>query len=96
MKTKERKTLPSPMRKKFLNALNKYGTFVVILNKDGTKFTVYDIDTYDAKREQSAERIKNVKPWLKRQKSVLGPIGSQKLGVHSDLSRMSIYEGQSA
>ncbi|MBI4357823.1 MAG: hypothetical protein HY584_00865 [Candidatus Omnitrophica bacterium] len=87
----EIKKMPTSDRKKLLKKLNQLGRVVVILQKDG-HLRVYDVNQYMQHKVRMGEVIQGHKPWIKRQKSVLGPIGSRALGASDDLSRARIYE----
>jgi len=87
------KNMPNKDRQKILKHLNESGRVVVVLQKNG-RLRTYAVEKYISHVRLMRELIKGHKPWMKRQKSVLGPIGSQPLGIHSDLTRTSIYEGR--
>ena len=80
-------------RENILNKLNHTGRVAVLRQKNG-HLRIYDLDKYLNHKTQMREVIRGHRPWTKRQKPMLGPIGSQALGVHSDLSRAAIYEGR--
>lgn len=90
---KEIKKLPNDDQKKLLRKLCQLGRVVVILQKNG-HLRVCEVDKYLGHRLQMREVIKGHKPWIKRQKPTLGPIGSRALGASDDLSRGVIYEGR--
>ena len=87
------KNIAGSDRKKLLKKLNQIGKVVVILQKNG-HLRVYDASQYLEHKARMREVIQGHKPWIKRQKSALGPIGSRALGASDDLSRGMIYEGR--
>jgi len=94
MKIGQLQSLPREWAKKFLKELNQARRFVVVRSKSGDGVTIYDVEKYFRKSTLQKKAIQNYKPWLGRQKSVLGAIGSQALGANTDLSRATIYEGR--
>lgn len=89
----EMRNMPNSDRRKLLKKLNQLGKVVVILQHDG-HLRVYDVNQYMQHKARMREVIQGHKPWIKRQKSALGPIGSRALGASDDLSRGMIYEGR--
>ncbi len=84
------KNLPNKTRHQILKKLEESKGALVLRTKRG--LIVYDPYERDAHAKRMRKMIRQHKPWLKRRKSVLGPIGSQPLGTQGDLSRTSIYE----
>lgn len=79
--------------KRIVQGLNKnQNRVVVVKKKNGDDVKVYNIGKYMNFGQQMREAIQKYKPWVKRQKSLLGPIGNRPLGVTTDLSRTAIYE----
>lgn len=89
----EIKNMPNSDKKKLMRKLNQLKRVVVILQKNG-HLRVCEVDKYWGHKLQMREVIQGHKPWIKRQKPVLGPIGSRALGASDDLSRSIIYEGR--
>lgn len=89
----EIKKIPNSDRKKLLKKLSQLGKVVVILQKNG-HLRIYDAGQYLEHKARMREVIQGHKPWIKRQKPALGPIGTRALGASDDLSREKIYEGR--
>jgi hypothetical protein len=67
---------------------------VVIVRQKNNGLRVYHLTSYLTHKHLMRQIIKKHQPWKKRQKSVLGPIGSKPLGVIGSISRTDIYEGR--
>ncbi len=76
---------------KFFKKLNERKPFVVVPGK-GREPRFYDPDRYFKHKMTMRDVILNYKPWTKRKKSILGPIGTKSLEVQEDLTRSEIYE----
>jgi hypothetical protein len=76
-----------------LKKLNASGKVTIVVQKN-SHLRFYDADKYYAYRQQMHHVIQGHKPWIKRRKPILGPIGSKPLGIKGDIRRQSIYEGR--
>ena len=85
------KNLPNKDREKILNGLNRTRRVAVVLQRNG-HLRVSELEKYLTHQKLMSRVIQEHKPWIKRQKSILGPIGSKPLGAPKVISRESIYE----
>lgn len=83
--------ISSQDRAAILKRLNDNGRILIVLQKDG-RLRMYDPENYFHHKELMRHIIKRHQPWQKKQKPLLGPIGSKNLGALSRLSRRVIYE----
>lgn len=83
--------LPRKTSRRIVNKMNEGSPFVVVPGRQGN-VTLWSIPSYI--RQQKNAQIH--RPWTMRRRkaSVLGPIGSQALGVRGSLSRSEIYEAR--
>ena len=87
------KNLSLKVRRKILHTLNENKRAALVLQRNGD-VRVYDLGKYEGHKHRMGQLIRAYKPWVKRQKSLLGPIGGRKLGIKTKLSRVNIYEAR--
>jgi len=90
---KELVRIPAKVGDRILNVLSRDRRALVVRGRNGG-LSVHSLGRYLAKSARMREAIRDVKPWLARRKSPLGPIGTKPLGVKGSLSRAVIYEGR--
>lgn len=85
------KNLKHKDRRKIIGRLNNCSRIVLVLQRNGG-LRVYDLDSYVGHSRHMRAVIHLNKPWIKRQKPLLGPMGARSLGAPNHLSRREIYE----
>ena len=85
--------LPNNIRQKIMAKLEETDRIVLIRSKKSGGLRVHTLEKYLQHKALMRGIIQQHKPWVKRQKPMLGPIGSKSLGAPEHLSRESIYEG---
>lgn len=83
--------IPAKVREKIEKRLER-DKLVVITYGKSAKIRIWGLKEYLRRKAISKSVIQHYKPWKKREKPALGPIGSKSLGAKENLSRTTIYE----
>lgn len=84
--------LAQKIRERIIKRLENEGVAVITLGEKEPR--VFGFREYVRRKQVSRKTIQMYKPWKRREKSLLGPIGTRPLGSGPDLSRTAIYENR--